>query len=538
MILHYRVNFKSSEFSHHGQIDLPGATPEMVQGNENKIVAALKNQLVKDCSRWGMQPDEIINFITYYHLPDCSEHVFFRWPSVVDKLPSHSYRHGNLVPHRYQLNTVEFLGKRDNAVLAVGMGLGKTISCLLHILNTNPDTVLIIAPKRVAENVWCYEAAKWGLPFADKMVVVSGTPSQRAKLMGDTSRPYKIIGRDNFSDYQNHSCDILIVDELTTAKNVEAKRTKAILSVNARQKIGLTGTLTANSLVDIFGQMQAVGLLRNDGMNFYAWRGRYFTDVMRGSGQRFEKWEPREGVTVETLLSPVRDHIFTLDAADWLSMPDASYNIHPVKIAPAEYNEYLRLSTMLHINIDGDILSIKEQAKLAKLQTVCNGFLYDADGTPRRAAHSSKLTQVADFIASAVAEGEKVIVFYAFREEAIWLSEMLDKRGVTYTTPKVKDFIERFETKVDCLIGHPASIGHGIDRVQAFCRVVVWSTLTWSLELYMQANARVVRQGQKRNVSINVFVAEDTVEQRAGKALAEKVKTHNQFIDLTKNTPE
>src|SRR5690554_208850 len=539
MLFHYQAYFRAPDVGHHGQVDLPKATPAMVKGNEKKLVEVLKRQLVRDCQRWGERPEGLTAFRAYYHVDNFSEVCFFRWPNADSPvLPSHTYQHGDFKPHKYQLKTIDFLQPTNHAILAIEMGLGKTISCLLYILNINPQSLLIIAPKRVAENVWLQEAEKWGLPFASKMVVVAGTPKKRAELLSDDSRPYKIIGRDNFKDYEGYKCDLLIVDELTTAKNVDAKRTQAIISVRARKKIGLTGTFTANSLVDIFGQIRAVGLFNNNSINFYAWRATYFDNVMKNSGQRFEKWELKKGVTLETLLAPVRKHIFTLAAEDWLAMPEATYTTHPVKLAEAEYNEYMRLATMLQINLNGDVFAIKEQAKQAKLQTACNGFIYDKEGTPHRAAHSSKLEQVAEFVASAVAEGEKVLIFYAFKEEAIWLAELLKKEGVTFVSPNAPDFIARFEKDVDCLIGHPASIGHGIDRLQQFCRVVVWSTLTWSLDLFLQANARIVRQGQKRNVSVNIFAAKDTVEAKVAQALTKKEGTHNDFVNLTKTVDD
>lgn len=440
--------------------------------------------------------------------------------------------------HEYQKKTIAFCKGKQSVILAIDMGLGKTTSILHYIDELKPEKVLIIAPKRVATNVWMQEAEKWGLQdIYDKMAIVEGTPKQREALWQDISKPYKIVGRDNFKDYENYECDLLVIDELTTAKNVQAKRTQSILSIKAKQKIGLTGTFT-NTGEDVFGQARAVGLFDDERINFYSWRAFYFKNVLANTGLKFQKWVLRKEYKLDDLLKPIRKSIFTLDADDWLEMPEYTFNKHLINLTKPEMTEYMRLQTMLQINLDGVMHSVKEQAKGAKIIQAVNGFIYDKGGAAHRGKESTKLEQVADFIESAVSEGEKVLIFYAYKEEVLWLSEKLDKRGVTYCSPNAKNFIEKFRDEVDCLIAHPMSAGHGIDRLQHFCRVIVWSSLTWSLELFMQSNSRVVRQGQKRNVSINIFACKDTIEEKVYEALTKKEDVHDEFIELTKTVKD
>ena len=168
----------------------------------------------------------------------------------------------------------------------------------------------------------------------------------------------------------------------------------------------------------------------------------------------------------------------------------------------------------------------------------CNGFVYVEDEAGNvqavRGKSSAKLEAVADFVADCKDAGERVLLFYAFREEAAWLTELLDARGVkTYTVQK-KDFVERWEAgDIDCLIAHPASAGHGLN-LQHGGRIIVWSTLTYNFELFAQGNARLARQGQRLDVQIHYFVAADTCEERAVAALINKQKEQNEFLNLTK----
>ena len=169
------------------------------------------------------------------------------------------------------------------------MGLGKTAAVLSYINETRPGSVCIVAPKRVAENTWKQEADKWGWAYvAERMAIVSGTPKKRRAALADTKKPYKIVSRECVKEVAGMQFDLLIIDELTSFKNIESKRTKAVCNINAIRKIGLTGTFLANGAIDIFGQCAAVGV--RCGFNFWAWRATYFRDALQGSGLAFHKW--------------------------------------------------------------------------------------------------------------------------------------------------------------------------------------------------------------------------------------------------------
>ena len=164
--------------------------------------------------------------------------------------------------HNYQQRMIDFCKTTDNIIFSVGMGLGKTAAVLHYINETSPGSVLIVAPKRVAESVWFQEAEKWNLKeVAEKMIIVSGTAAKRQKAMNDKSKPYKIISRDNLKDVDSSvNYDILILDELTSFKSILSKRSEAVRAISAKKKIGLTGTLLANGAIDVFPQAAAVGL--------------------------------------------------------------------------------------------------------------------------------------------------------------------------------------------------------------------------------------------------------------------------------------
>lgn len=440
--------------------------------------------------------------------------------------------------HEYQKRMANFIALHPAAVLSVDMGLGKTAATLAwmdwHEKRYNYSLRgVIIAPKRVAENNWLQEAQKWGLAqLADSMVIVAGTPKKRALAMADDVHPIKVISRDLITKYEWPRLDFMVIDELTTFKSTNAKRTKAVLKIQARQRVGLTGTFLANGAIDIYAQCAAVGLRYPHAKNFYGWRAQYFRDLMAGSGQPFHKWQLV--CDMPTLLAPVSNSIFTLTAADYLQIPPVTETAHPIDVGREIRDQIADLDAFLSMQIGDQIFTIDEGAKFAKLQTLCNGFVYDAEGNTLRNKCSAKLEAVADFVADCKDAGEPVLLFYAFRAEAIWLVELLRERGVGCDSVKNAGFLERWnDRQTDCLLAHPASAGHGLN-LQHGGRVIVWSTVTYNYEYFAQANARLARQGQRQNVQIHYFTAAGTCEGRIWKALREKDKQQKQFLKLTK----
>jgi SNF2 family DNA or RNA helicase len=230
----------------------------------------------------------------------------------------------------------------------------------------------------------------------------------------------------------------------------------------------------------------------------------------------------------------VKKNIFTLDSADWLEIPAVEYVQHSVELTMPEMDEYLRLNTMLNVRLDDEVVSFNEAQKFAKLQTLCNGFVYTDDGEAVRSVHSTKLDEVVDFVAQCAGEGERVLLFYAFKEEKAWLEEKLKREHIKFTDVKDKRFIEKWEAgDIDVLLAHPASAGHGLN-LQAGGRMCVWSTIPYDYEIFSQANARLARQGQTRGVQIHSFIAAGTVEPKKFISLTEKSKILQEFIDLTK----
>ena len=453
--------------------------------------------------------------------------------------------------HNYQQRAVDFIEAHPRCILSVGMGLGKTAAVLNYIEKLRPKNCLIVAPKRVAETVWKQEAEKWGLlTVALSMVVVNGTPKQRKAAWEDNEHPYKVVGRDNLADlfdsndYQpTCNFDLVVLDELTSFKSVDSKRTRRVFALarSASRCVGLTGTFLANGAIDIFAQCASVGLASNL-KEFYSWRARYFKDVMAGSGMAWHKW--RLVVPLEDVLHRWHSDIFTLDSKDYLDIPPVSVVAHPVELSKDERERYDNLEAFLCADLDSAQVSVDDDAKFMKMQTMADGFVYVGEDYTEgngfyanvvRGKSSSKLEAVADFCEQCVGESEPVLLFYAFREECAWLREMLGGKGIETMEVREKGAIDKWNAGgfEGVLMAHPASAGHGLN-LQSGGRILVWSTLTYNYEYYAQANARLARQGQRKAVQIHIFTAAKTVEDGKQKALERKDNEQGQFLAMTK----
>lgn len=444
----------------------------------------------------------------------------------------------------YQKKIANWLCDHPHACLSVGMGLGKT-AAVLHFIDYSLQlypwaTFLIVAPKRVAETVWRQEAEKWGLErVARNMVLVGGTAA-RKKAAAEGAASIKIVSRDNLKYFENAEVDVLVIDELTSFKNMASERTRLVLSINAQRKIGMTGTFAPNGLLDIYAQLAAVGIASPELPDYYAWRGRWFVDIMKGAKVSFSKWALRGGVSEADVLKPWIDDILTLTADDYLALPRMMFDVEVVGLSAQERKAYDELAATLHFELPGTLdFTVDEMARFAKLQTLCSGFVYDngnGDRPLRIVEVGAKVEAAVEFCRRAAAEGESVLLFYQYRETAVWFGEQAIKEGLRIASVKGGDYgwLERWNAgELDVLVANPASAGHGLN-LQHGGHVVLWLELTYNYEYYAQANARLHRTGQVKPVQVAALVAEDTVDGAVWGALQKKSQTNRRVEAATR----
>lgn len=426
-------------------------------------------------------------------------------------------------PHDYQAFATNFILDHPVCGLILDMGLGKsviTLTALWDLLLDRFDIgkVLIVAPKRVAEDTWPKELAKWDHLDGLSYCLVMGTEDQRRTALQKRAKLY-IINRENVA-WLVAKCpwqfDTLVLDELSSFKNSKAQRFRALKQVRPRVKrvIGLTGTPRPNSLLDLWPQMYLLDMGQRLGRFVGGYRERFFVPDKRNR-EIIYSYKPREGAE-EKIYELISDICISMKAVDHLNMPPIISNTIEVHMSPKEQCLYDEFQRNMVLRLEGEELDAINAASLSsKLTQMANGAVYGEDKRVF-AIHDRKLDALEDLIEAA--NGQPLLVAYWFRHDL----ERIQKRFPTVRViDKPQDIDDWNAGKIPVALIHPASAGHGLN-LQEGGSTVVWFGLTWSLELYQQLNARLWRQGQRHTVVIQHIVTTGTQDEDIMAALSRK----------------
>lgn len=444
----------------------------------------------------------------------------------------------------YQRRIAHFLTAHPHACLSVGMGLGKTAAVLAFLdytLRLYPHArILIVAPKRVAETVWLQEAEKWELwNLRSCMCLVAGTKKRKEEIAASSYRmQVKVVSRDNISLFADQHFDILVIDELTSFKSWKAARSKAVRSIEADRKIGLTGTFAPNGLMDIYPQMACLDMAGKKDGDYYAWVGRWFENVMAGSGQPFKRFVLRRGVQPREVVAPWLKDIITLTTEDYLQLPPMVEVTLPVELSREERKAYDDLNAVLHFELPDSLedFTVEARSKFAKLQTLASGFVYDTEtgDAVRIKGGGTKIRHAVEFCLECAEMGESVLLFYNYRETAVWFGEMAKEACLRIASTSSNGWLQKWNGgELDVLVANPASAGHGLN-LQHGGHVVLWLELTYNYELFAQANARLHRTGQEKRVRCYYMLSGCTLDGRVLSALRSKGRVNGEVEQVTK----
>lgn len=425
--------------------------------------------------------------------------------------------------HGYQKKATERILQQKRVGLFLDMGLGKTVITLTAIKELIEDfaiwKVLVIAPKRVAEDTWSREHEKWDHLSGLRISKVLGTPAQRMKALKAEADIY-VIGRDNVKWLvelmgKSWPFDMVVIDELSSFKNPSTQRFKALRKVipASDRVVGLTGTPSPNGLMDLWAEIYLLDRGERLGTTISAYREKYFRAGAR-NGYIVYKWEPYS-YSQKEIERKISDICMSMSAEDYLELPERIDNEIKIRLSEKEMKQYDQMERDQLLRIDDEtVVALNAAAVMNKLLQMANGSVY-ADGGDVVRIHEKKLDALEEIIDTT---GEPVLVFYSFRHDL----EAIKKRIPDARELESSEDIARWnQGDIPVLLCHPASVGYGLN-LQDGGHVIVWYGLTWSLELYQQANARLYRQGQEKPVIIHHLVAEGTADEQVMKALQHK----------------
>jgi SNF2 family DNA or RNA helicase len=431
-------------------------------------------------------------------------------------------------------------------------GLGKTIVTLTsisHLIGCGfLKGVLILAPIRVCRLVWRQDAAKWSHTKHLRFSMVMGTKDQRTRALMREADIY-LCNYDNLGWLSEtlHQYFIskdkplpfngIVYDEITKTKNSSTQRVKSLRKIlpHLIWRTGLTGTPASNGYKDLHGQYLVVDGGERLGTSKTAFRTRFY----RKEGQYKEV---PYADTEETIKNLIGDITIEMSVADYLTMPDLIVNDVNVELPDDLRAMYDKMERDFFLQLDsGTEVEMFNQASLTnKCLQFSNGAMYPIAGMPMwEPIHDLKLEALEDIIEEC--NGQPVLCMYQYRSDAERImNRFRDLKPINLTNCKselsLATAMSRWDSG-DCplMITHHLSAGHGIDGLQKTGNTIVWFGLTWSLDGYDQANARLHRQGQGKPVICHRILTLNTLDQAQALALNDKANTQQSLKNAIKS---
>lgn len=439
------------------------------------------------------------------------------------------------VPHGYQRYAIEYIKNHPVTALLLDMGLGKTVTTLTAIRDLMYDSfevhrVLVVAPLRVARDTWPEEIRKWDHLKDLTCSVAVGTVTERRRALQKQADIY-IVNRENLV-WLWKNCrldfDMVVLDELSSFKNQQAQRFKAMKALRPKVKriVGLTGTPSGNGLMDLWAEFRLLDMGERLGKFISQYRNTYFQPDKR-NGMVVFSYKPLPGAEA-AIYQKISDITVSMKATDYLKMPDLVSVRTEVNLSEAERKRYQDFKKSLVMELpDGEVTAANAASLTLKLSQMANGAIYTDDGKTIH-LHDRKLDALEDLVESA--NGRPVLVAYWFRHDKERICQRMEARELKST----QDFADWNAGKIPVALIHPASAGHGLNLQQGGS-ILIWFGLTWSLELYQQTVARLWRQGQEsRTVIVQHIVTKSTIDERILKALEKKDSSQAALIEAVK----
>ena len=397
--------------------------------------------------------------------------------------------------------------------------------------------VLVIGPLRVARDTWPNEIQKWD-HLKDLRVSVAVGDARKRRIALMRKADVYVINREMVKWLVEESnlpfdYDMVVIDELSSFKNPQSQRFKALMKVRygVKRIVGLTGTPASNGLMDLFAEYKLLDMGKRLGRYITRYRLSYFQPD-KTNGSIVYSYKPLP-FAEEEIYKKISDITISMKSGDFLQMPEKLMTEYEVEMDEKEKAEYGRLKDNLALTVgDQEITAANAASLCGKLSQMANGAVYTDDHNVK-VFHDRKLDALEDMIEAA--NGKPVMIAYWFQHDLDRIKERLREIGVVYEKIDSEDSIKRWNAgELPVALIHPASAGHGLN-LQDGGSTIIWFGLTWSLELYQQTNGRLWRQGQKdRTVVIQHIITKGTIDERILSVLKHKDCTQEEMIAAVK----
>lgn len=461
--------------------------------------------------------------------------------------------------HKYQIDAVNFALTHPKCGLFLDLGLGKTLIALAVIetlYQHETGHILIIAPKAIARATWVGEIKKWGINIPYKSLIVNekGNDLSRQKRLelyqeavNNPVRTIYFINRDLIADLVENCPEVnkqkiwayqtVIVDELQSFKSASSARFNALKAVSPaiNRFIGLTGTPTPNGVDDIWSQIFLMDGGMRLGKNITTFRKWFMHPGYTNQQGIVCSWEPNPGAEAE-IYRRISDTVISMKNTQ-LKLPTLSFVKQSVQMTQAQqklYNQFLKTAVLEQ----GDMTATASNIAVltTKLQQLASGTIYvvDENGAPTKdyiKIHEAKLERL-KYIRENT--DDNLLVAYYFQSDADVIQHYCADNNIPceiFDSGKADEYLERWDRgEIPLLLIQPGSAGFGLN-FQYASHTLIWYTLPFSLEEYLQTIGRLYRQGQKHTVYVHIIMTEKTIDEKIHQTLFEKQQSMQALLD-------
>lgn len=441
-------------------------------------------------------------------------------------------------PRPYQQLITGHTLDRPRCGIWAGMGLGKTISTFNALdalfLAGEDAPALVIAPLRVARTTWPEEARKWQHLRHISVMPIVGSEAERLLALKHDASVYT-VNYDNLVWLIEHFGDrwpfrTVVSDESTKLKGFRlrqgTKRAKAlgkIAHTKIKRFVELTGTPSPNGLTDLWGQMWFLDGGERLGRTFDSFKQRWFQKSYDGFGV-----DPLP-FAQEQIQDRLRDICLTIDAKDWFDLRDPIINNIYVDLPIKARKHYRDMEREMFAEIEGHgVEAFNAASRTIKCLQFANGAAYVDDKQNWKEIHDEKLQALEDIVEESA--GAPIMVAYHFKSDLARIQRTFPKACVLDANPAT--IAEWNAGKIQMLLAHPASAGHGLN-LQDGGNILVFFGHWWNLEERMQIVERIgptrqMQAGHDRPVFIHNIIARDTVDEM----VIERIETKREVQDI------
>ena len=401
--------------------------------------------------------------------------------------------------YQHQQKGKELLLKNKKYCLFFEVGTGKTFTALSALCELPECKVLIVAPKRVLENVWKkdtnYDLSNYDVTYLN----------------------YEKIARDK--NFIKNTYDVIILDEVHKLKGKATKTSRKFRTVTAKAQYvwGLTGTPVANNYADVFNIFRNMNIVEfNMSYDEFVCRYYYTKQLESGMGFRFEILLSPKPFMVDELMERVGKHSMVKEAKDCIDLPEKRTDVVYIDGMVSEKYRELKDGILRTDEYEKTMIPLET---LNKLHQASNGFFYDDNKNVHKVCENKKLKELNDILEDMLEETERVIVVFQYQQDL----EELKTLKYEWTTDPTE-----FPNKQLLFIQYGQSEGLNLQ----YCNQMVFYSYDYSFLNYEQMTGRIYRNGQKNNVVYTILISKGTIEEKIWWAIKNK-KSRDEFLKET-----